>query len=60
MQSDDDSLLAEVDLGVYHISALLRVVHRFTDRCYLHLKRRSEQIVENSILAFDMELVDVK
>jgi His-Xaa-Ser system protein HxsD len=35
-----------VDLGVYTLSALLRVAYRFTDRCYLHLQKKSEHLVE--------------
>jgi len=31
-------LYATVDLGVYSLTALLRVAHKFTDRCYLHLQ----------------------
>lgn len=46
LTADGGGLLAEVDLGVYSISALLRVAYRFTDRCYLHLQRKSETIVE--------------
>lgn len=45
LQTDGDELLAEVDLGVYSLSALLRVAYRFTDRCYLHLQKKSETIV---------------
>lgn len=46
LQTDGSGLLAEVDLGVYSMSALLRVAYRFTDRCYLHLQRIDEHVVE--------------
>ena len=46
LQTDGSGLLAEVDLGVYGLPALLRVAYRFTDRCYLHLQRKSEHVVE--------------
>jgi His-Xaa-Ser system protein HxsD len=36
----------EVDLGVYGLAALLKVADKFTDRCFVHLQRRNEQIVE--------------
>jgi His-Xaa-Ser system protein HxsD len=45
-QTDDEGLLAEVDLAIYSCAALLRVVHRFTDRCFVHLRSKSETIVE--------------
>jgi His-Xaa-Ser system protein HxsD len=38
-------LYATVDLGAYSLTALLRVAHRFTDRCYLHLQFEGEQRV---------------
>ncbi|HEV2806310.1 MAG TPA: His-Xaa-Ser system protein HxsD [Chthoniobacterales bacterium] len=46
LQTDGSGLLVEVDLGVYTLSALLRVAYRFTNRCYLHLQKKSERIVE--------------
>lgn len=46
MQSEGDALMLEVDLGVYSSSALLKVAYRFTDRCYLHLQKKSESVVE--------------
>jgi His-Xaa-Ser system protein HxsD len=46
LQTDGGGLLAEVDLGVYTLSALLRVAYRFTDRCYLHLQKKSERVVD--------------
>jgi His-Xaa-Ser system protein HxsD len=46
LQTDGSGLLAEVDLGVYTLSALLRVAYRFTDRCYLHLQNKNERLVE--------------
>ena len=39
LQVDGDGLITRVDLGIYSMSALLRVAYRFTDRCYLHLER---------------------
>jgi His-Xaa-Ser system protein HxsD len=36
----------EVDLGVYGLAALLKVVDRFTDRCFVHLQQRTDQIIE--------------
>lgn len=36
----------EVDLGVYGLTALLKVADKFTDRCFVHLQKRSEHIVE--------------
>lgn len=36
----------EVDLEVYGLTALLKVADKFTDRCFVHLQRRNEQIVE--------------
>jgi His-Xaa-Ser system protein HxsD len=38
-------LYATVDLGVYSLTALLRVAHKFTDRCYLHVQYEEEQRV---------------
>ena len=46
LQTDGSGLLTEVDLGIYSVPALLRVAYRFTDRCYLHLQRKSEHVVE--------------
>jgi His-Xaa-Ser system protein HxsD len=46
LQADGGGLFAVVDLGVYDLSALLRVAYRFTDRCYLHLQKRTEHLVE--------------
>ena len=36
----------EVDLDVYGLPALLKVAYKFTDRCFVHVKRRTERIVE--------------
>jgi His-Xaa-Ser system protein HxsD len=36
----------EVDLGVYSLPSLLKVAHKFTDRCFVHLQHRSERTVE--------------
>jgi His-Xaa-Ser system protein HxsD len=36
----------EVDLEVYGLPALLKVAYKFTDRCFVHVQRRSERIVE--------------
>ncbi|MEY2484195.1 MAG: hypothetical protein QOK24_2723 [Verrucomicrobiota bacterium] len=46
LEADGSGLLAEVDLGVYSIPALLRVAYRFTDRCYVHLQHKNEHVVE--------------
>jgi His-Xaa-Ser system protein HxsD len=46
LQSEDEGLVAEIDLGIYHESALMKVVYRFTDRCFVHLQHRSDKIVE--------------
>lgn len=46
LHHDDGGLLMEVDLGVYGLAALLKVADKFTDRCFVHLQRRNEQIVE--------------
>ncbi len=46
LQKDSEGLLAEVDLGIYSASALMKVVYKFTDRCFVHLQHRSERIVE--------------
>jgi His-Xaa-Ser system protein HxsD len=44
LQADGDGLITHVDLGVYSMSALLRVAYRFTDRCYLHLQREGGSV----------------
>lgn len=36
----------EVDLEVYGITALMKVAQKFTDRCFVHLQRRNDQMVE--------------
>jgi His-Xaa-Ser system protein HxsD len=36
--ADGGVLYATVDLGVYGIDALMKVAHRFTNRCYIHLQ----------------------
>jgi His-Xaa-Ser system protein HxsD len=46
LDPDGSGLIAEVDLGVYSLSALLRVAYRFTDHCYLHLQKKAEDVVE--------------
>jgi His-Xaa-Ser system protein HxsD len=46
LQTDGAGLLAEIDLSIYTLSALLRVAYRFTDRCFLHLQKKDEKIVE--------------
>ncbi len=45
-----------MDLGVYSLPALLRVAYRFTDRCYLHLQRKSEHVVEVRFRAKTLEI----
>jgi His-Xaa-Ser system protein HxsD len=54
LQKDGNSLLMEVDLEVYGMPALLKVAHKFTDRCFVHLQRRNEQIVEVRFEARDL------
>jgi His-Xaa-Ser system protein HxsD len=39
------ALCATVDLRIYGQAALLKAVHRFTGRCYLHLQHRDEYLV---------------
>jgi His-Xaa-Ser system protein HxsD len=46
LHQNDDGLLMEVDLEVYGLAALLKVAQKFTDRCFVHLQRRNEQIIE--------------
>jgi His-Xaa-Ser system protein HxsD len=41
-----EGLLAEVDLSVYGLPALLKTAYRFTDRCYLHLQYNESSRVE--------------
>ncbi len=53
LHADDDGLLAEIDLGIYSVSALLKVVYKFTDRCYIHLQYRSGRIIEARFRAKD-------
>ena len=52
----DDALLAEVDLEIYTLSGLLKVTHKFTDRCFVHLKYRSERTVEVRFAAKNAEM----
>lgn len=49
---DGEGLCARVDLTVYSLPALLRVAHRFTDRCHLHIEREGEAA---AILRFRMK-----
>lgn len=42
LEDRGEYLYATVDLGVYDMTALLKVVHRFTDRCYLHLQTEAD------------------
>jgi His-Xaa-Ser system protein HxsD len=46
LHEDGDGLLFEVDLDVYGLTPLQRVAHKFTDRCFVHLKHRDERTVE--------------
>jgi His-Xaa-Ser system protein HxsD len=46
LNPDGDGLLAEVDLQIYGREALMKVVYKFTDRCFIHLQHRDERIVE--------------
>lgn len=43
-EEEGGSLLFTVDLGVYSLIALEKTVHRFTDRCFVHLQRNGECI----------------
>src|SRR5260370_40698486 len=45
IDSEGSVLYATVDLGVYSLTALLRVAHRFTDRGCLHLQFEGEKRV---------------
>jgi His-Xaa-Ser system protein HxsD len=56
VQKDGDSLLMEVDLGVYGLPALLKVADRFTDRCFVHVQRRNEQFVEVRLQSKDLRV----
>ena len=40
--AEAEALRVPVDLTVYSLPALLRVVHRFTDRCHVHLQREGD------------------
>lgn len=40
--AEGDILYARVDLGIYSATALLKVAHRFTDRCFLHLQTEAD------------------
>lgn len=51
LHSDADGLLAEVDLGVYGLGAVMRAAHRFTGRCFIHLRRSGADRVEVRFLA---------
>ncbi|HYR22322.1 MAG TPA: His-Xaa-Ser system protein HxsD [Chthoniobacterales bacterium] len=46
LHQDGEGLLVEVDLGVYSLPSLLKVAHKFTDRCFVHLQQRDERSVE--------------
>ena len=46
LHQDADGLLITVDLGIYSATALQKVAHRFTDRCYVHLQSVNEKSVE--------------
>lgn len=39
---EDDCVCARVDVGIYSRTALLKVAHRFTDRCHVHLQDEGE------------------
>lgn len=43
--TEGDSVCATVHLGAYSITALQRVAHKFTNRCYVHLEPMDEQRV---------------
>lgn len=43
--NDGQILYTVVDLEVYPLAVLLKVAHKFTDRCYLHLQFEGESAV---------------
>lgn len=45
LQAEGAGLLARVDLGIYSKTALMKVVHRFSDRCFVHLQEESDAVV---------------
>lgn len=49
----------EVDLCVYGLPALLKVADKFTDRCFVHLQKRGEHIVEVRFRSKDHPLVSL-
>jgi len=42
---ENDVLYVRVDLKIYPIASLLRVAHKFTGLCYLHLQYETEDMV---------------
>jgi His-Xaa-Ser system protein HxsD len=46
VHQDGDGLLFEVDVDIYGLASLQKVAHKFTDRCFVHLKRRDNQTIE--------------
>ena len=45
-KAEGDELLVIVDLGIYSRTALMKVVHSFTGRCFVHLQDESERRVK--------------
>jgi His-Xaa-Ser system protein HxsD len=45
VHKDNDGLFVEVDLRVYGLSALLKVAHKFTDRCFVHIEPVRNQVM---------------
>ena len=56
LHSDENGLLIEVDLEVYGLPALLKVAYKFTDRCFVHLQKRTERIVEVRLRAKESQV----
>lgn len=46
LHQDGEGFLFEVDLDVYGLTPLQKVAHKFTDRCFVHLRHRDERTVE--------------
>jgi len=46
IEEDEEELWAIVDLGIYSRTALMKVVHTYTDRCFVLLKETDERQVE--------------
>ena len=46
IKAEADKVYAVVDLGIYSRTALMKVVHAFTDRCYVHLQEETETRID--------------